>query len=78
MLVLMNVQATPEQVANVIKHVRERGFEPIELPGADRLAIGVLGQQPGVDSRRDLRSPRGGRRDPGEQAVQAGHPRVAS
>ena len=47
MLVLMNVQATPEQVANVIKHVRERGFEPIELPGADRLAIGVLGSNPG-------------------------------
>jgi hypothetical protein len=34
MLVLMNVQATPEQIANVIKHVRERGFEPIELPGS--------------------------------------------
>jgi 3-deoxy-7-phosphoheptulonate synthase len=47
MLVLMNVQATPEQVANVIKHVRERGFEPIELPGIDRLAIGVLGSNPG-------------------------------
>ena len=47
MLVLMNVQATPDQVANVIKHVRERGFEPIELPGADRLAIGVLGSNPG-------------------------------
>ena len=47
MLVLMNVQATPEQVANVIRHVRERGFEPIELPGIDRLAIGVLGSNPG-------------------------------
>ena len=47
MLVVMSVQATPEQVANVIKHVRERGFEPIELPGADRLAIGILGSNPG-------------------------------
>ena len=47
MLVVMNVQATPDQVANVIRHVRERGFEPIELPGADRLAIGVLGSNPG-------------------------------
>ena len=46
MLVLMNMQATPDQVANVMKHVRERGFEPIELPGADRLAIGVLGSNP--------------------------------
>src|SRR5580693_7584259 len=47
MLVLMNVQATPEQIANVTRHIRERGFEPIELPGADRLAIGVLGSNPG-------------------------------
>ena len=78
MLVLMNVQATPEQVANVIKHVRERGFEPIELPGIDRLAIGVLGQQPRLDPRCDLRSPGCRRRDPGEQAVQAGDARVAS
>src|ERR1700685_1224427 len=47
MLVLMNMQATPDQIANVLRHVRERGFEPIELPGADRLAIGVLGSNPG-------------------------------
>ena len=43
MLVLMNVQATPDQISNVLRHIRERGFEPIELPGIDRLAIGVLG-----------------------------------
>ena len=48
MLVLMNMQATPDQVANVLRHVRERGFEPIELPGIDRLAIGVLGSNPGA------------------------------
>ena len=78
MLVLMNVQATPDQVANVIKHVRERGFEPIELPGIDRLAIGVLGSNPGSirDAICDLPGRR--RRHPGEQAVQAGDPRVAS
>jgi 3-deoxy-7-phosphoheptulonate synthase len=46
MLILMNVNATPEEVRNVVAHVRERGFEPIELPGADRLAIGVLGSGP--------------------------------
>ena len=78
MLVLMNVQATPEQIANVIKHVRERGFEPIELPGIDRLAIGVLGQQSGVHPRRDLRPSGRRRRHPGEQAVQAGDAGVAS
>src|SRR5260370_29376397 len=43
----MNVNATREEVANVCKHVRDRGFESIELPGADRLAIGVLGSNPG-------------------------------
>ncbi|MBV8446254.1 MAG: 3-deoxy-7-phosphoheptulonate synthase [Candidatus Dormibacteraeota bacterium] len=46
MLILMNVQATPAQVQNVCDHVRERGFVPVELPGADRLAIGVLGSNP--------------------------------
>ena len=42
----MNVNATPEEVASVVQHVRERGFRPIELPGSDRLAIGVLGSNP--------------------------------
>jgi 3-deoxy-7-phosphoheptulonate synthase len=43
---MMNAQATPEEIANVMAHVRERGYKPIELPGADRLAIGVLGTNP--------------------------------
>jgi 3-deoxy-7-phosphoheptulonate synthase len=46
-LILMKVNATSREVAEVCRHVRERGFEPIELPGADRLAIGVLGSNPG-------------------------------
>jgi len=45
-LILMNVNATKQEIANVAKHVRDRGFEPIELPGTDRLAIGVLGSNP--------------------------------
>jgi 3-deoxy-7-phosphoheptulonate synthase len=45
-LILMSVNATKEEVANVVAHVRDRGFEPIELPGTDRLAIGVLGSNP--------------------------------
>ncbi|HSP64985.1 MAG TPA: 3-deoxy-7-phosphoheptulonate synthase [Candidatus Deferrimicrobium sp.] len=40
---MMSAQATPAEVANVMEHVRDRGYTPIELPGADRLAIGVLG-----------------------------------
>ena len=43
----MNVNATPEEIDNVAEHVRASGFRPIELPGADRLAIGVLGTNPG-------------------------------
>lgn len=43
----MNVNATPEEIENVADHVRAAGFRPIELPGADRLAIGVLGTNPG-------------------------------
>lgn len=42
----MNVNATPEEIKNVADHVRAAGFRPIELPGADRLAIGVLGTNP--------------------------------
>src|SRR5450631_1539561 len=43
---MMNAQATPAEIANVMTHVRARGYKPIELPGADRLAIGVLGSNP--------------------------------
>jgi 3-deoxy-7-phosphoheptulonate synthase len=42
-LIMMNAQATPAEIANVMAHVRARGYRPIELPGTDRLAIGVLG-----------------------------------
>jgi 3-deoxy-7-phosphoheptulonate synthase len=45
-LIIMGAQATPAEIANVVEHVRERGYRPIELPGADRLAIGVLGSNP--------------------------------
>jgi 3-deoxy-7-phosphoheptulonate synthase len=45
-LIMMSAQATEEEIANVMAHVRDRGFKPIELPGADRLAIGVLGTNP--------------------------------
>jgi 3-deoxy-7-phosphoheptulonate synthase len=45
-LIMMSAQATEEEVANVMAHVRDRGYQPIELPGVDRLAIGVLGTNP--------------------------------
>ena len=46
MLILMNMNASSDEVASVLAHVRDRGFKPIELPGTDRLAIGVLGTNP--------------------------------
>jgi 3-deoxy-7-phosphoheptulonate synthase len=46
MLILMHVHASRGEIDNVLAHVREHGFEPIELPGTDRIAIGVLGSNP--------------------------------
>ncbi|MGH7698374.1 MAG: 3-deoxy-7-phosphoheptulonate synthase, partial [Candidatus Dormibacteria bacterium] len=46
MLILMRSDASPEHVRAVMERVRARGFEPVELPGADRVAIGVLGTSP--------------------------------
>ena len=45
-LILMAHDAGPEQIQTVIRHVRDHGYEPVELPGADRVAIGVLGSDP--------------------------------
>jgi 3-deoxy-7-phosphoheptulonate synthase len=46
MLILMHAHASREEIDGVMRHVREHGYEPIELPGADRIAIGVLGSHP--------------------------------
>jgi len=46
MLILMKADAPPEQVRAVMEKVREHGFRPLELPGQDRTAIGVLGSNP--------------------------------
>ncbi|HEX3604527.1 MAG TPA: 3-deoxy-7-phosphoheptulonate synthase [Candidatus Dormibacteraeota bacterium] len=46
MLILMRTQATRSEIDAVLAHVRHHGYEPIELPGAERLAIGVLGANP--------------------------------
>jgi 3-deoxy-7-phosphoheptulonate synthase len=46
MLILMRADAGKEQIATVVEKVRERGFEAVELPGTDRVAVGVLGANP--------------------------------
>jgi 3-deoxy-7-phosphoheptulonate synthase len=46
MLILMHAHASREEIEGVMRHVREHGYDPIELPGTDRIAIGVLGSHP--------------------------------
>ena len=46
MLILMQAQATEEQIDAVCAEVESRGFRPVKLPGADRTAVGVLGSNP--------------------------------
>jgi 3-deoxy-7-phosphoheptulonate synthase len=50
MLILMKAGASKEDVAAVEKKVRELGFQPNDIPGATRLAIGVTGNQGPVDA----------------------------
>ncbi len=49
MLVVMKAQATPEQIEAVCKHIEQLGFRPHPLPGAQRTAIGITGNQGEVD-----------------------------
>jgi 3-deoxy-7-phosphoheptulonate synthase len=56
MLIVMEHTATPEQVAAVVELIRGLGFLPQPIPGENRVAIGVLGNQGYVDEEpfRDL------------------------
>jgi 3-deoxy-7-phosphoheptulonate synthase len=49
MLVVMKPQATPEQVQAVCDQIEALGFRPHPLPGAQRTAIGITGNQGAVD-----------------------------
>jgi 3-deoxy-7-phosphoheptulonate synthase len=49
MLVVMQSQATPEQVERVADEVRRMGLTPHPLPGATRTAIGITGNIAAVD-----------------------------
>jgi 3-deoxy-7-phosphoheptulonate synthase len=46
MLILMRAGASQEELDGVCKAVSEHGFRPVQLPGEDRVAIGVLGSNP--------------------------------
>ena len=49
MLVVMKAQATPEQIQAVCAHIEQLGFRAHALPGAQRTAIGITGNQGEVD-----------------------------
>jgi 3-deoxy-7-phosphoheptulonate synthase len=45
MLILMDKNATPDQIEKVCQRIRELGFTPHEIPGSIRVAIGITGNQ---------------------------------
>ena len=49
MLVVMKAQATEEEIRVVCEHIERLGFRPHPLPGAQRTAIGITGNQGEVD-----------------------------
>ncbi|MEI9967956.1 MAG: hypothetical protein WDM87_04765 [Terracidiphilus sp.] len=49
MLVVMKSHATPEEIQAVCDHIVQLGFRPHPLPGAQRTAIGITGNQSEVD-----------------------------
>jgi 3-deoxy-7-phosphoheptulonate synthase len=49
MLVVMKAQATLEEIQAVCEHIEQLGFRPHPLPGAQRTAIGITGNQGEVD-----------------------------
>ncbi|HBA85795.1 MAG TPA: 3-deoxy-7-phosphoheptulonate synthase [Verrucomicrobia bacterium] len=50
MLIVMRQDATAEQVAHVMETVREHGFDPKPVPGAERTAVCVLGNRGPVEA----------------------------
>jgi 3-deoxy-7-phosphoheptulonate synthase len=55
MLVVMKAQATPEEIQAVCAHIEKLGYRAHPLPGAQRTAIGITGNQ-GEAERGDLES----------------------
>ena len=49
MLVVMKAQATPEEIQAVCDHIEQLGFRAHPLPGAQRTAIGITGNQGEID-----------------------------
>jgi 3-deoxy-7-phosphoheptulonate synthase len=50
MLILMKNDASDEQLNTVIEKIKKMGFTPCPIPGAQRTAIGVIGNESRIDS----------------------------
>jgi 3-deoxy-7-phosphoheptulonate synthase len=50
MLVMMNAQATPEQIDAVCRKIEEMGYRAHPIPGSTRTAIGITGNREPVES----------------------------
>lgn len=50
MLVVMQADATPDQIERVVAAIRDKGLTPHVLPGATRTAIGLTGNTGAVDT----------------------------
>lgn len=57
MLIVMHHSATQDEIDSVSRAIKAMGYTPLVLPGAERTAIGVIGNQGWVDDApiRDLR-----------------------
>ena len=52
MLVVMDNHATPEQIDRVVKIIEELGYQARPMPGGQRTAVGLVGNDGRVDSSR--------------------------
>ncbi len=52
MLIVMKIDATERQIADVVSVIEELGFKAHPMPGAQRTAIGITGNQGSVDTTR--------------------------
>jgi 3-deoxy-7-phosphoheptulonate synthase len=52
MLVVMSHSATPEQIQEVVDTIREMGYEAAPIPGKQRTAVGLIGNDGKVDASR--------------------------
>ncbi len=80
MIVNMSATATQEQIEHVMERIKECGFLPHLIQGAERTVIGVVGKNRGRRSRSGSASRRAGR---GRHhfdfaAIHAGEPRTAA